>query len=288
MTYSNKFFNKTRIIISAALAGVVLLGLVDRAGAMELSVTQKADILAEAETAFDRGSATLPTNPVSARSDFQEAASKYQLLVDSGVNTGELFYNLGNAYLKADQLGLAIANYKRACLLLGPNQQLEENLRYARSLCKSNNTNEDKKMSSLLNDWNQHFSASTRVWLGLVAWLVFWSALIARLFIKEKFRWRYVLAVSVIIFTTMAGSVGYETFMQAKNTQGVVTASSAPVLKGNGEGFAKKFKEPLTEGTEFHVMEHRGQWLHIKLADDKTGWINAAKAEVIKPRSLWG
>lgn len=285
MIYSEKYNRKAHGAWLILILGMFLLGVAGQAGAMELTADQKMTILREAEAAFNRGWQRLPDKPVAARLDFQEAARKYQLLADSGVSTGQLYYNLGNAYLQVEKVGKAIANYKRAGQLLGPNQQLEENLRYARSLCNGARGETDKNVSTFLDGWNRHFPTSTKLWCGVGAWLIFWAAMIARLLLKKKIRWRYILACSAVVFAVMAGSVGYEVLTLAGQTQGVVTVSAAPVLRGNGEGFAKKFKEPLTEGREFKVMEQRGDWLHIKFDDDKTGWINAAKAEIIKPRS---
>ena len=45
---------------------------------------------------------------------YVEAVRLYQQLVDQGVDNVELYYNLGNAYTRIDDLGHAILNYTRA------------------------------------------------------------------------------------------------------------------------------------------------------------------------------
>ena len=52
---------------------------------------------------------------------YQEAVEAYEQVGALGVISADLFYNLGNAYLKAGQLGPSIYNYEKA-LELDPSQ----------------------------------------------------------------------------------------------------------------------------------------------------------------------
>ena len=57
-----------------------------------------------------------------------EATNLYQHLVDQGIQNSALHYNLGNAYFKLGQLGLAILNYKRASLIDPRDSDIRANL----------------------------------------------------------------------------------------------------------------------------------------------------------------
>ncbi len=46
--------------------------------------------------------------------DYDTAIEHYERLLTEGVEAFELYYNLGNAYFKNDQIGAAILNYERA------------------------------------------------------------------------------------------------------------------------------------------------------------------------------
>ena len=48
--------------------------------------------------------------------DFQEAIEEYLRLIRSGHGGGQIYYNLGNAYFRAGQVGRAILEYERAQL----------------------------------------------------------------------------------------------------------------------------------------------------------------------------
>ena len=62
---------------------------------------------------------------------YPEAIDGYLELIGQGYVNGHLYYNLGNAYFRAGQIGRAILNYKRAELLIPRDADLNFNLRYA-------------------------------------------------------------------------------------------------------------------------------------------------------------
>src|SRR5262249_50947196 len=63
---------------------------------------------------------------------FNEAASAYEKLVQSGQVSAALYFNLGNAFFKAGQVGRAIAEYRRAEQLTPRDPDLRANLQFAR------------------------------------------------------------------------------------------------------------------------------------------------------------
>ena len=66
--------------------------------------------------------------------DFEGALSSYLRVVEAGLESGEVYYNLGNAYFKIGDLARAILNYERARRLLPSDTDVRANLTLARSL----------------------------------------------------------------------------------------------------------------------------------------------------------
>ena len=64
--------------------------------------------------------------------DYAQAIEIYESLLQDG-ESGEIYYNLGNAYFKQDELGRAILNYERALLLQPGNADVSANLDIARA-----------------------------------------------------------------------------------------------------------------------------------------------------------
>ena len=94
-----------------------------------LTDQQRQTVLAEAQQSYEDGVALLRTDPISARERFRAAAHRFQRLLDEDIENGRLYYNLANAQLQSNDLGLAILNYRRAQRLIPADQRLESNLR---------------------------------------------------------------------------------------------------------------------------------------------------------------
>ena len=66
--------------------------------------------LSDALESFDRGSALVHRAPDEALAVFRRAHDEFQAVVDAGIDNGQLYYNLGNTYLRLGEIGLAIAD----------------------------------------------------------------------------------------------------------------------------------------------------------------------------------
>jgi len=82
-------------------------------------VPLQADVL---QDNFDVG------NQLYQQGQYEQAVEKYQLVLQAGFESGELYFNLGNVYYKLNQLGLARLYYERAAILLKNDEALTDNL----------------------------------------------------------------------------------------------------------------------------------------------------------------
>ena len=64
---------------------------------------------------------------------YPEAIEQYEAVLASGLTSPELYYNLGNAYFRDNQMGRAILNYSRALRLRPTMTDARENLKLAES-----------------------------------------------------------------------------------------------------------------------------------------------------------
>lgn len=246
-----------------------------------LSERERVGLFSEALDAFDEGSALRATDPSAAATAFNVAIARFSELIDSGVPSGKLYYNLANAQLQVGQLGQSIANYRRAEHLIPGNDRVEANLRFARSLCRNQiaPTGSRAAMETLFA-WHYATPLGTRFYVGLAAYALFWAVLLARVYLPG-IRWGYAGTALLLVWCTLGASVIVEETLQSDNQSGVMVADDVVVRKGNGESYDPQFNEPLHAGVEFEIVESRGEWLLIHLPDDNEGWIPARAAEVI-------
>jgi tetratricopeptide (TPR) repeat protein len=96
-----------------------------------LSYVQQLVQLEQANQAFEQA-LTSPT-PEAAQGYYRQAIAAYEQLIAAGIHNAKLYYNLGNAYFRLNDLGHAILHYRRGLRLEPGNRQLQANLSYARS-----------------------------------------------------------------------------------------------------------------------------------------------------------
>jgi hypothetical protein len=123
--------------------------------------------------------ANMKMSSARAPKEFAAAAATYQKLVDSGVRNGELFYNLGTAFLLAEKYDDARRNLLRAERYIGSNWDIRRNL-----LIAAAGKNRDRDASlpwyrSLLF-WHFELSGATRWGIAVISFFAFWLGLSLR------------------------------------------------------------------------------------------------------------
>jgi tetratricopeptide (TPR) repeat protein len=255
---------------------LLLLLLVMRVLAQTLAPESQRALLEQANRAFEQ--ALDSTDGQRAHGYYQQAIDAYEQLIAAGVHNAKLYYNLGNAYFLQNDLGDAILNYRRGLRLEPGNRRLRANLRYARSQRVDQiEASARHALIARLLFWYDDLSLQTQVTLALAGFLLAWGGAFVYLF-WQRSSLLWLMAGAASLFVLFAGSVLVVHVQYATGRNGVVVAPEAAVRKGNGQSYALQFPRPLHSGAEFTVLEERGAWLQIQLANGATGWIRRAHA----------
>lgn len=191
------------------------------------------------------------------------------------LNSASLDYNLGNAAWKSGELGEAIWHWNRA---LKQDPGLED-ARVNLSFTEGELVDRIVPLtpSPLTEAWNRIWSAlSPAQWgtLGVVLFLFMAGSMLI-----FKYRKRDALKVflpiswAFLFLGVMSTSFGIYHQNKLKNNLHAVVLNaniyvkSAPMIKG-ADAFI------LHEGTEMQVVKSAGEWMEIKLADGKVGWVH--------------
>jgi len=235
---------------------------------------------------YDEALAIREADPDRARALYRASAQRLSSMVASGVTNGRLEYDLGNCYLQAGDLGLAVLHYRRAQRLAPRDPLLLDNLREARSRCVTHI--EPTRRSTVLHGvffWHFATTQAARLLTGLIAYGVFWALLALRVLLRR--RWLTAAAsVSLVLTLLLGGSVGMDAWCDRNAPAGVVTAMDVVVSKGPGPGHQRQFEQPLQPGVEFTLRERRAGWWRIELPDGKSGWIEASAADLVVGNTL--
>ncbi len=226
------------------------------------------------------------------KEDYLEAIRLYSAAIEKDGSSAAIYYNLGNAYYRADSLAKAIICYERALRLDPTDKDIRANLDFVNSKiidAQSSNgiTNVLVEKSMQMFSPNGWAIISVIIFVGvllLAAGYIFSRNIRLR---KVYFFAALVLliinAVSVII-TINASSVvtgGNEAIVIAKSTQ-LSTSPSSPLDESQKamllhEGSKVKVIRELSTPNDPRVKK----WVEVEAAGDNRAWIDAEAIEII-------
>jgi hypothetical protein len=272
--------------ISALLVSMVCLSLWVIASplwAEELDSTTVSDLYKETRDLFKQADMIATTSADNALPLYKKAAMRYERLIkDGGIENGKIYYNLGNIYFRMNDIGRAILNYLKAQQYIPDDSNLRQNLAYARAkrLDRIEEKQETKVMRTLFF-WHYDLSVKTRLLIFTSFFAIFWVSACVKIFFKKPFLFWLIISsafVSILFF----GSLSADEYFLEKQRPGVILSAETTARKGNSETYEPSFMEPLHTGTEFTLIEARGDWFQIELLDARTCWVPAKDAELIR------
>jgi tetratricopeptide (TPR) repeat protein len=211
---------------------------------------------------------------------FSQAAQSYQQLVDQGFADSALFYNLGNAYFKQADYGRAILYYRRAEQLAPRDADIKANLELARTqiVDQSPEIETQEGLLSSVGRWTQQWLTVNElaisvlgVWVLFVFLMIIFSHLPKATVLREGMQYLVIMTALVLV----AGIAGLGSRLYLTKTQeAVVLVQEVNVTSGPGAHYVTEFT--LHNGTEVRLLESRGNWTRLALADDTLqGWVPA-------------
>ena len=237
---------------------------------MLLPMTANAATKADADSAYVNG-------------NYQEAIKVYESLLKQG-ESAELYYNLGNAYYRTENITRAVLNYERALLLSPGDGDIRFNLQIARSKTIDKIVPESEMFfvtwyRSLVNimsvdGWGR--MALVSLALVIVLFLVYLFS--ARVWVQKVGFFGGGILLVVFVFSNF---FAWQQRLQLLNREGAIVVAPSVTVKST----------PAQNGTDLFIL-HEGtkvvitdgsmkSWREIRLADGKKGWIESKKIELI-------
>lgn len=225
----------------------------------------------QARELFDKGAEAYK------QGKYADAVQAYEEILSGGVESGHVYFNLGNSYYKTGKTGKARLNYERACTLIPRDSDLNYNYKFLMS--KINQKEYDKKhlAQRILQSVTRHLTLNEWVILLLVACFCFLGISAACL----QFQWpRPVLGMAVFLFVLILVT-GVSGISQKQSQR-----EYAIVLKETNAMFEPKKESTmhfaLKEGFKVKVVKEEDLWFKIQRPDGNLGWVSALEMERIK------
>jgi tetratricopeptide (TPR) repeat protein len=214
--------------------------------------------------------------------DYDKATEGYAAILESGgLESGNLYYNIGNAFLKMGRLGQAILCYERAKRLIPHDSDLKANLDYARSLAE--NTGDRARGAFILNAINAVFELySLRAVIFSATFLYLLLLLLGGIFTAKPFlarRFRALLILVGALFILNLTALASRYFNERILKYGIVVQDKVECKYEPIEKSTTYYT--LREGGDVLILATRNGWRQIRRPDGKIGWVKKEAVEGI-------
>ena len=238
--------------------------------ALSLAVSAQTDKIA-ADSAYVKG-------------DYKAAIEIYESLAANNGESADVYYNLGNAYYKSENIAKAVLNYERALLLNPADEDIQFNLELARSKTVDKVAPEYK---FFLMEWLEGIInlLSISAWsiLAVVSFVFMLLTLLLFLFGKSVSTKKtgFIIALFSLFITIFANLSALHRYHYLTERNDAVIMEPSVTAKST----------PSNSGTELFVI-HEGrkvkisddsmrEWTEIELEDGNKGWIPSSSLERI-------
>lgn len=219
--------------------------------------------------AFEKGKELYKTE------DFRGAIDQWMSILDEGSHSAALYFNIGNAHYKLNNIGPSIYYYERALQLDPKNEEILNNLAFAQNATVDAI---EPLPQTLFSKWYKSISGLFD-YDGWAVVSVGFAILFVALFLfyyysrsEGKKRIAFTSSFVSLGFMLLTLVMAFYTYNDSRNDRpAIIFAESSEIKSEPTLGSEPAFV--LHEGTKVQIIATDGSWLRITIADGKEGWI---------------
>lgn len=215
--------------------------------------------------------------------EYQSAEQTYKAILDRGVHSAKLYYNLANSYFKMDEIGSAILYYHRALRLDPGSDDIRYNLEVAQEHTKDRI---EQVPEFFLATWfravrnvlsNTVWGVLALVCLAFMALFVLLYLLGTRLSLRKAGFYGALVMLLLVCCTSYFAAQGRHEIIERR--EAVVMSKAVSVKSSPDRASTDLFV--IHEGTLVEITDKMEYWREIVIADGKKGWVRSSQIEVI-------
>ena len=193
---------------------------------------------------------------------YEEALKGYDSIVQLGVHSSELYFNMGNAHYKLNRIAPSILNYEKAQLLDPTNEDIQHNLRFAQNMTI---------------DVIEELPANAIALFALACFS--FVAYVQRSQSQQKRRF---FALSLLLGILSLSSFGLALDKQFRDVHQLEAVIFAQTTDFRSEpNLRSEVLVQLHEGTKVIVEDQVEQWVKVRLANGTVGWLTQSDVQRI-------
>ncbi len=217
------------------------------------------------------------------RGNYQQAIKDYEEVLKNGASS-QIYYNLGNAYYRTDNITRAVLNYERAHLLSPGDEDITFNLQLARSKTIDKITPVSEMFFvSWYRSVVNFTSVDTWAKMGIFSIVLALIGVLAYLFAPQIALRRVGYFAGIIFFLgfVLCNVFAFQQRQTLVNRTGAIAVSpTLGVRKTPSKQSAELFV--IHEGTRMEITDRSMKgWRAIRLDDGREGWVETQQIEDI-------
>ena len=218
---------------------------------------------------YGNDSLFLSANSDYANQEYNSAIKKYNLILSSNLESPELYYNLANSFFKINEIHQAIYYYEKALKIKPDFDDAKENLEICNlQLIDKIEEIPELMITSLYNNIINFLSLKNWIYLTLI---FIWVSLIIfsyNSFVnKNKKPILYLVIFSFFLFFITTKK--YNQNINVK--EAIIYSSVINVMSAPSEQSTNLFS--LHIGTKVKIEDQIENWVNIRIANGKKGWV---------------
>lgn len=231
--------------------------------------------LATADTTADNRILLEEANKMYSEDKFDQAIDLYHKVIENGMESAGVYFNLGNAYYKINDMPSAILYYEKARKLKPNDDDILHNLKIANSrIVDKIETVPDIFYKRWWKNLLYSFSVDEWAVISIVSFVLLFLMLLFflltnRYWVKKISFWLGIVFIVVSIATWTLANQKYKTFTD--DHQAIVFTPTITVKSSPSETGIDLFV--IHEGSKVQITDHLGEWYEVKIANGSVGWL---------------
>ena len=194
-------------------------------------------------------------------------------IVGQGVESAALYYNLGNAYFKDGDLGRAVLCYMRAKRLSPGDDDIVNNLDFARQFTSIQMEGVKlNPVTSLVESLVDPYRLNTLAWASSICFVFLMLMLLLRfVFGMGGSIIRTGIVVGVILLVAASSVTTFKYRHEYLTRRAVLIADESPVYAGPSEDLDMEFEG--APGLVVEILSEAGDFCNVLFENKRRGWI---------------
>lgn len=224
--------------------------------------------------------------------EFHSAISAYEESITKYGASSDIYYNLGNAYYKSDNIGKAILNYERALKLDAGNDDVIYNLNFVKSKIIDNLPDNRNFITRICDSIIYSINSNSWAYISLVIFVLLMLFIASYIYFEKVLIRKFGFFGAIILFIVLIGTISCSIIsaVRSHNNNEAIILDAAVMLSTSP-------REPLSHAEEA-VLLHEGAkveivdslqtpndttcrlWYEVNINNDRA-WIKSLSVEKI-------